>query len=45
VAWSRVSDRVEEALAKGLLNDEGDLLKASELGWRFSNEIQAIFLP
>jgi oxygen-independent coproporphyrinogen-3 oxidase len=45
MAWSEVSGQVEEALAKGLLNDDGDLLKASELGWRFNNEIQAIFLP
>jgi oxygen-independent coproporphyrinogen-3 oxidase len=45
VAWTEVSDRVQLAVDKGLLKDENGLLSPTELGWRFSNEIQAIFLP
>lgn len=45
VAWSAVSDRVRLALDKGLLEEENDRLVPTELGWRFINEIQAIFLP
>jgi oxygen-independent coproporphyrinogen-3 oxidase len=45
VAWSEVSDRVQVAVDKGLLRDEHDFLSPTELGWRFSNEIQALFLP
>jgi len=45
VAWSGVSDRVQEAVDKGLLRDENGVLSPTELGWRFGNEIQAIFLP
>jgi oxygen-independent coproporphyrinogen-3 oxidase len=45
VAWSEVADRVQLAIDKGLLKDENELLSPTELGWRFSNEIQAIFLP
>lgn len=45
VAWSEVAERVDEAVEKGLLKDENGLLKPTELGWRFCNETQAIFLP
>ncbi len=45
VDWNRVSARVEEAVGNGLLLDDDGLLKPTELGWRFNNEIQAIFLP
>ena len=45
VAWSEVADRVKVAIEKGLLKDENGLLSPTELGWRFSNETQAIFLP
>jgi len=45
VAWIKVTSRVEEALKRGLLRDAGTLLKPTGLGWRFSNETQAIFLP
>jgi putative oxygen-independent coproporphyrinogen III oxidase len=45
VAWSQVSGRVQEAIEKGLLRDENDVLSPTELGWRFNNEIQALFLP
>jgi oxygen-independent coproporphyrinogen-3 oxidase len=36
---------VDEACACGLLVRQGDLLLHTELGWRFSNETQALFLP
>jgi len=45
VAWSEVAARVDCAVEKGLLKEENGLLRPTGLGWRFSNEIQAIFLP
>lgn len=45
VAWTSVAPRVDALLLKGLAVDEGDWLTPTELGWRFSNESQAIFLP
>jgi oxygen-independent coproporphyrinogen-3 oxidase len=45
VAWSEVSDRVQVAIDKGLLKDADGSLSPTELGWRFINEIQALFLP
>ncbi|MFC1720378.1 radical SAM family heme chaperone HemW [Pseudomonadota bacterium] len=45
VAWSEVSGRVQIAVEKGLLREENGVLSPTELGWRFSNEIQALFLP
>jgi len=36
---------VELACERGLLQQQGDKLLPTELGWRFSNEIQALFLP
>jgi len=45
VDWQDVAERVNELLSKGLVEDVGDLLVPTELGWRFSNESQAIFLP
>ena len=45
VSWSRVSVRVEKAIERGLLADSDGVLKPTPLGWRFSNETQAIFLP
>ncbi len=34
-----------EAINRGLLLQEGDFLRPTELGWRFSNEFQGLFLP
>jgi putative oxygen-independent coproporphyrinogen III oxidase len=45
VSWSRVSERVEKAIRRGLLTDTEGVLKPTSLGWRFVNETQAIFLP
>lgn len=43
--WSCVQGPIAEALHKGLLEDKGDRLVPTDFGWRFSNEIQALFLP
>ena len=43
--WNAVASRVEMAVKKGLLADDGQWLRPTELGWRFSNETQALFLP
>jgi oxygen-independent coproporphyrinogen-3 oxidase len=43
--WAIVSKRVDELLSKGLAVEEKGWLVPTELGWRFSNESQAIFLP
>jgi putative oxygen-independent coproporphyrinogen III oxidase len=43
--WQHVSERVDQLVARGLAVDEADWLKPTELGWRFSNESQAMFLP
>jgi oxygen-independent coproporphyrinogen-3 oxidase len=45
VAWDEVSGPVSQAIEKGLLKDENGVLAPTDLGWRFSNEIQALFLP
>ena len=45
VNWGRVSVRVEKAIESGLLTDGNGVLKPTALGWRFTNDIQAIFLP
>jgi oxygen-independent coproporphyrinogen-3 oxidase len=45
LAWERVESRVQEALDKGLLEVQKDRLKPTDLGWRFVNDIQQIFLP
>ncbi|MYN12084.1 oxygen-independent coproporphyrinogen III oxidase-like protein [Pusillimonas sp. TS35] len=36
---------IERATARGLLDPDRERLKASELGWRFLNDLQAEFLP
>jgi coproporphyrinogen III oxidase-like Fe-S oxidoreductase len=43
--WAFVSQRVDELLSRGLAVEEKGRLVPTELGWRFSNESQAIFLP
>ena len=45
IPWGEVSGQVAAALEIGLLIEENGNLRPSELGWRFSNETQAIFLP
>ncbi|MBS0395774.1 MAG: radical SAM family heme chaperone HemW [Proteobacteria bacterium] len=36
---------VEAALRRGLLEEAGDRYRPSPLGWRFLNDLQALFLP
>lgn len=43
--WESVSGRVGEAMERGLLERRGGRIRPTELGWRFVNDIQAIFLP
>ncbi|MGD8384012.1 MAG: radical SAM family heme chaperone HemW [Lysobacterales bacterium] len=45
LAWSAAEDKVGLALDKGLLSMQGRRLVATELGWRFINDIQRVFLP
>lgn len=43
--WSSVESRVREAVDRGLLQQDGQRLKPTSLGWKFVNDIQQIFLP
>ncbi|NIP16820.1 MAG: radical SAM family heme chaperone HemW [Xanthomonadales bacterium] len=43
--WSEVSERVEGALDRGLLESHERRFRPTGLGWRFVNDLQAIFLP
>jgi oxygen-independent coproporphyrinogen-3 oxidase len=43
--WRDAEEGVEKALAKGLLIERDGLLRPTELGWRFVNDTQALFLP
>jgi hypothetical protein len=45
LAWNQVSGRVGEAIDQGLLHEINGHLYHSETGWRFVNDIQAMFLP
>ncbi|MDX1459711.1 MAG: radical SAM family heme chaperone HemW [Xanthomonadales bacterium] len=40
-----VRDRLDNALGSGLLERDGDGYRHSEAGWRFVNDLQALFLP
>ena len=44
LAWQVVETRVQQAIAKGLLEDQKNRLKATGLGWKFVNDIQQLFL-
>lgn len=43
--WQVVESRVQMAFDKGLLEDRGGRLRPTDLGWRFVNDIQQLFLP
>jgi oxygen-independent coproporphyrinogen-3 oxidase len=43
--WVEAEPAVRKLIAKGLAVEVQDRLVPTELGWRFSNESQAIFLP
>jgi oxygen-independent coproporphyrinogen-3 oxidase len=45
LAWEVVAQRVGQLRERGLLREEHDCLVPTELGWRFSNDAQALFLP
>jgi len=45
LGWEAVADPVEKLLRCGLYRAEADRLVPTELGWRFGNEAQALFLP
>lgn len=45
LGWSVARPAAERAVARGLLERQSDRLVPTELGWRFVNEIQALFLP
>ena len=43
--WDTVQHAVTEAIRRGLLREQEDLLVPTGIGWRFVNEIQVLFLP
>lgn len=45
LGWDTVAERVERLLREGLYQERDDRLVPTELGWRFGNEAQAVFLP
>ena len=44
VDLSLMTGQIQEAVDKGLLDDDPRFLKATELGWRYLNDLHAIFL-
>ena len=45
LGWASVAEPVAQLIAKGLYLEEPNRLVPTELGWRFGNECQALFLP
>jgi putative oxygen-independent coproporphyrinogen III oxidase len=45
LAEATLDAALAQAFERGLLQRQGDTLLATELGWRFVNDIQALFLP
>jgi putative oxygen-independent coproporphyrinogen III oxidase len=43
--WSEAEKGLEKALSRGLLIENDGLFCPTELGWRFVNDTQALFLP
>jgi putative oxygen-independent coproporphyrinogen III oxidase len=43
--WQAVESRVQKAVDKGLLEVSQARLRPTDLGWRFVNDIQQMFLP
>ena len=43
--WSIIEKPVAQAIDRGLLEEKNEGLVATDIGWRFVNEIQALFLP
>ncbi len=45
LAAGAIAPQLDEAIAKGWLEREGDRLRPTELGRRFTNDVVALFLP
>jgi hypothetical protein len=45
LSWAAAEPAVHQLLNRGLAVEEQGCLVPTELGWRFSNESQALFLP
>lgn len=45
LSWQVVESRVQQAIDKGLMEIDRTSLRPTELGWKFVNDIQQIFLP
>lgn len=43
--WDAVQSQVSQAISRGLLQQAGDRLKPTPLGWKFVNDTQQLFLP
>jgi oxygen-independent coproporphyrinogen-3 oxidase len=43
--WSQAAAGLAEARNRGLLEETGGMIRPSPLGWRFVNDLQALFLP
>jgi putative oxygen-independent coproporphyrinogen III oxidase len=45
ISWQVVESRVQQGIDKGLLEINKERLRPTELGWKFVNDIQQMFLP
>jgi oxygen-independent coproporphyrinogen-3 oxidase len=45
LAWAALAPRLDDAVARGLLEPVAGGVRPSALGWRFVNDLQALFLP
>jgi putative oxygen-independent coproporphyrinogen III oxidase len=45
LSWKVVESRVQQAVTRGLLEVHEGRVRPTELGWKFVNDIQQIFLP
>ncbi len=43
--WDEVQPQVSQAISRGLLEQTGGRLKPTQLGWKFVNDTQQLFLP
>ena len=45
LSWQVVEQRVQQAVERGLLETHQERVRPTELGWKFVNDIQQMFLP
>lgn len=45
LAWVEAAETVDQAVRKGLLEPAGNGYRHTPVGWRFINDLQALFLP